>query len=55
MNQLAAKISQQLEELMNIREKFLQSNKQKNEAGHKLTKPPEFPNFSGEEPSLKDE
>ena len=55
MDELAVKISQQLEELMNTRDELLQGNKPKKKADNKLTKPPEFPKFSGEEPTPKDE
>ena len=55
MDQLAVKISQQLEELMNTRDELLQGNEPKKKADNKLTKPPEFPKFSGEEPTPKDE
>ena len=55
MDQLAVKISQQLEELMSTRDEFLQGDKPKKKTGNKLTKPPEFPKFSGEEPMPKDE
>ena len=55
LDQLAAAMKQQMADLLKLREELRNQGPNGQEKDHKLTKPPEFPRFSGDEPTPKEE